>query len=193
MSVKREGGRWHVVPACDQVLARPLDSTGAVVGIDMDVIASFLTTGDGTHIPDPRHGRTSAEATATARRKPAKSPRRRAADRTKKHRRAAAEVFRSHRKIARRRLDHAHKTESAGRAVVPVNPRNTSRTCPDCGHTAAENNKRQEEFRCVACSFTEHADVVGATNILRAGPALYDAAEVSWEARRFSDGWSHGS
>ncbi|MGW3150322.1 zinc ribbon domain-containing protein [Streptomyces sp. NPDC001177] len=31
------------------------------------------------------------------------------------------------------------KAESAGREVIAVDPHNTSRTCPECGHTAKEN------------------------------------------------------
>ncbi|MFD8717681.1 RNA-guided endonuclease InsQ/TnpB family protein [Streptomyces sp. NPDC059629] len=61
------------------------------------------------------------------------------------------------------------KAESAGREVIAVDPRNTSCTCPECGHTARENRPAQEKFRCVACGHTAHADTVGATNVLRAG------------------------
>lgn len=50
------------------------------------------------------------------------------------------------------------KAESAGREVIAVNPRNTSRTCPECGHTAKESRPTQE-----------NSDTVGATNVLRAG------------------------
>ncbi|MGW3664379.1 RNA-guided endonuclease InsQ/TnpB family protein [Streptomyces sp. NPDC005141] len=61
------------------------------------------------------------------------------------------------------------KAESAGREVIAVDPRNTSRTCPQCGHTAKENRPTQEKFHCVACGHTAHADTVGACNVLRAG------------------------
>ncbi|MEU9378678.1 transposase [Streptomyces sp. NPDC048255] len=61
------------------------------------------------------------------------------------------------------------KAESAGRQVIAVDPRNTSRRCPECGHTAKENRPTQEKFHCVACGHTAHADVVGALNVLRAG------------------------
>jgi hypothetical protein len=44
---------------------------------------------------------------------------------------------------------------------------NTSRTCPCCGHVSADNRQTQAQFRCVECGFAEHADVVGAINILR--------------------------
>ncbi|MEV0590422.1 RNA-guided endonuclease InsQ/TnpB family protein [Nonomuraea cavernae] len=70
-----------------------------------------------------------------------------------------------------------HKAESAGRDVIAVNPRNTSRTCPapECGHVSAENRKTQADFVCVACGHTANADVVGASNIKRAGLVLRDA------------------
>ncbi|MGW3246124.1 RNA-guided endonuclease InsQ/TnpB family protein [Streptomyces sp. NPDC001070] len=61
------------------------------------------------------------------------------------------------------------KAESAGREVMAVDPRNTSRRCPECGHTAKENRPTQEKFHCVACGHHAHADTVGALNVLRAG------------------------
>lgn len=54
--------------------------------------------------------------------------------------------------------------------VVP--PQNTSRII------AKENRKTQARFACVACVFEEHADLVGAINVLRAGHARI-ACEVS--------------
>ncbi|CAM5298139.1 RNA-guided endonuclease InsQ/TnpB family protein [Streptomyces cyaneofuscatus] len=61
------------------------------------------------------------------------------------------------------------KAESAGREVIAVDPRNTSRTCPECGHVSAENRPTQEKFHCQSCGHTAHADTVGALNVLRAG------------------------
>ncbi|MET7844224.1 transposase [Streptomyces sp. NPDC005356] len=69
----------------------------------------------------------------------------------------------------------AAKAESAGREVIAVDPRNTSRKCPACGHTSAENRPTQEKFHCVSCGHTAHADTVGATNVLRAGLVRRDA------------------
>ncbi|MFC4955858.1 RNA-guided endonuclease InsQ/TnpB family protein [Streptomyces mauvecolor] len=67
----------------------------------------------------------------------------------------------------------ANKAESAGRQVIPVDARNTSRTCPACGHTAKENRTTQARFECTACGFLGNADHVGALNVLnRAGLAL---------------------
>ncbi|MEJ8632409.1 transposase [Streptomyces sp. MS2.AVA.5] len=70
------------------------------------------------------------------------------------------------------------KAESAGREVMAVNPRNTSRTCPECGHTAKENRPTQEKFHCLSCGHRAHADVVGATNVLRAGLGRRDANQA---------------
>jgi len=70
------------------------------------------------------------------------------------------------------------KAESAGREVIAVDPRNTSRTCPACGHIAKENRPTQEKFHCVACGHTAHADTVGALNVLRAGLVRRNAYPV---------------
>lgn len=61
------------------------------------------------------------------------------------------------------------KAESAGREVIAVDPRNTSRQCPQCGHTAKENRLTQDKFHCQECGHNAHADTVGAVNVLRAG------------------------
>ncbi|MEV6329712.1 transposase [Streptomyces sp. NPDC051909] len=70
------------------------------------------------------------------------------------------------------------KAESAGREVIAVDPRNTSRTCPECGHVSADNRPTQEKFHCVSCGHQAHADAVGALNVLRAGLVRRDAATV---------------
>lgn len=165
-------------------------------------------------------------------------------NRTAKHRQAVDKVAKMHRKVARQRLDHAHKTalglvrdydqiaherlnianmvatskpkpdpeqpgafspngaackaglnrsildagwgvflgilaqkaESAARVLIPVDPRNTSRTCPECGHVDGEN-RDGEKFQCTPCDHRDHADRVGAWNVaLRAGLVLPDMA-----------------
>lgn len=70
----------------------------------------------------------------------------------------------------RRQLEY--KQAWRGGEVVAANPRNTSRTCPCCGHVSAENRQTQARFACVECSFEENADLVGAINILAAGHAV---------------------
>ncbi|WP_259453565.1 RNA-guided endonuclease InsQ/TnpB family protein, partial [Streptomyces ginkgonis] len=190
------------------------------------------------------HGKRTADALADAQRALNAFPRRKRQDRTAKHRQAVEKVAELHRKVRRRRTDHAHKTalalvrdydrigherlnianmvrtpkpkpdperpgaflpngaaskaglnrsildtgwgvflgilahkaESAGRVLIPVDPRNTSRTCPTCGHVDSEN-RDGEKFQCTACGHTDHADRVGAWNVaLRAGLVLPDVA-----------------
>ncbi|MGW1715744.1 RNA-guided endonuclease InsQ/TnpB family protein [Streptomyces sp. NPDC002156] len=243
VSVKREGNRWYVVLACDEVPAEPLPSTGAIVGIDMGV-AHFLTASDGEHVANPRFLHAMADELAEAQRHLSTFPRR-TRQRTKRHRAAARKVAKLHGKIRRQRADFHHKTarilvtghdviaherlntagmtksptpkadpeqlgsflpngaaakaglnrsildagwaqflgilankaESAGRLMIPVDARNTSRTCPVCGHIAKENRATQEKFQCTACGFAANADHVGATNVLnRAGLVLCDVA-----------------
>lgn len=70
------------------------------------------------------------------------------------------------------------KAESAGREVMAVDPRDTSRTCPGCGHVAKENRPTQDTFHCVSCGHTAHADTVGALNVLRAGLARREAQQA---------------
>ncbi|MER6001963.1 transposase [Nonomuraea angiospora] len=72
-----------------------------------------------------------------------------------------------------------HKAESAGRQLIAVDPRNTSRTCARCGHCAKENRPSQARFRCTACGHQAHADVNAAVNILRAGLALRQGVQVA--------------
>jgi putative transposase len=56
-----------------------------------------------------------------------------------------------------------------GGAVLAVNPRYTSQTCPECGYISKENRPQQALFSCVACGYTYHADIVAARNILALG------------------------
>lgn len=39
-----------------------------------------------------------------------------------------------------------------------VNPENTSRTCPGCGHGDAQDRKTQATFACASCGFEDHAN-----------------------------------
>lgn len=109
ITAKREGGHWYVILSCDDVPAELLEPADAPVGIDMGV-ASFLTTSDGTHVPNPRHLAAAADRLAAAQRDLARKNR--GSGRRKE---AAARVARLHRKVRRQRLDHAHK---AARVLV---------------------------------------------------------------------------
>ncbi len=58
-----------------------------------------------------------------------------------------------------------YKAKIAGVWVEIVDPRNTSRTCPSCGHIAKANRPTRDEFLCESCNFSGHADHVAAMNI----------------------------
>jgi putative transposase len=70
----------------------------------------------------------------------------------------------------RRQLEY--KQAWRGGDVLAVPPRNTSRTCPCCGHVSAENRQTQAKFACVDCGYENNADLVGAINVLAAGHAV---------------------
>ena len=62
----------------------------------------------------------------------------------------------------------SYKAAQAGVPLHPVDPRNTSRTCPVCGHCTKANRKSQAVFCCVQCGHTDNADRNAAINISRA-------------------------
>ncbi len=76
----------------------------------------------------------------------------------------------------RRQLEY--KTAWNGGWLIAVPPHHTSQTCPVCGHISKDNRQTQAHFHCVECGFEDHADRVGAINVLRAGHARY-ACQVS--------------
>jgi IS605 OrfB family transposase len=65
-----------------------------------------------------------------------------------------------------------YKAKLAGVRVVFVDPRNTSRTCPSCGHCAKENRPNQATFQCQSCGFAGLADLIAALNIRVRGWAV---------------------
>jgi putative transposase len=62
----------------------------------------------------------------------------------------------------------SYKAALAGVPLHLVDPRNTSRTCSECGHCAKENRKSQASFVCQQCGHTDNADRNAAKNISRA-------------------------
>jgi transposase len=67
----------------------------------------------------------------------------------------------------RRQLEY--KLNWAGGQLVAVPPHHTSVTCPACDYVAAQNRTSQAKFKCVRCDYENHADVVGAINVLARG------------------------
>lgn len=80
-----------------------------------------------------------------------------------------------------------YKAESAGRQVVLVDPRNTSRTCAECGAVDRDSRKGRH-FVCTSCGHDDDADTNAARNILaralaRTEPSgVNDATVVAREA-----------
>lgn len=66
----------------------------------------------------------------------------------------------------------------SGGQVLFVDPKYTSQTCPVCNHRSKDNRKTQSKFDCVLCGHKEHADVVGAKNILERGHRLLACGET---------------
>jgi len=70
-----------------------------------------------------------------------------------------------------------YKAQLSGVPIVAVDPRNTSRTCPSCGHIDKANRKTQSCFSCVSCGFSGLADHIAAVNI--SGRAVVNRPNVS--------------
>jgi IS605 OrfB family transposase len=65
-----------------------------------------------------------------------------------------------------------YKAKRGGVAVQTVNPKNTSRTCSQCGHCDKGNRTSQESFRCLQCGYSQHADLNAALNLSVLGPSV---------------------
>jgi putative transposase len=59
------------------------------------------------------------------------------------------------------------KAQEQGLTVIFVDPKGTSKTCPQCG--AQGDRPQRDLFKCPNCGFVCHADIVGAKNILKRG------------------------
>ena len=81
----------------------------------------------------------------------------------------------------RRQLDY--KVSWNGGILLAVPPHNTSRTCPCCGHVSKGNRQTQAKFLCVDCGYENHADVVGAINVLERGYRLLACGESAQSGR----------
>jgi putative transposase len=66
------------------------------------------------------------------------------------------------------RLMLAYKLEERGGYLLTVNPRDTSRTCAECGVVDADS-REGIRFSCRSCGHEAHADTNAAINILRRG------------------------
>ena len=65
----------------------------------------------------------------------------------------------------------SYKLDWNGGRLILIDPRNTSRECPECRYVDGANRKSQSEFACIQCCYQANADLVASRNILRAGLA----------------------
>ncbi|MFP3268356.1 MAG: transposase [Desulfurococcales archaeon] len=85
-------------------------------------------------------------------------------------------------KVLRKHILHAnfskfmsylsYKAERAGRRVVKVDQRNTSKTCARCGYVKKDLTLADRVFVCPRCGWTVDRDYDASLNILRAGSGL---------------------
>jgi putative transposase len=72
-----------------------------------------------------------------------------------------------------------YKALAEGIPIIPVDPRNTSRICSECGHCEKANRKTRDDFECKHCGFKLPADWNAAKNIRdRAAVMRLDAGAV---------------
>jgi putative transposase len=106
IQVCHQGRRWMLVLSCDEVPTRPLEPTGAAVGVDLG-IASFATTSDGEHVPNPGYGRVAVKL-GTAQQALARKPRG-----SNNRAKARATVAARHRKLANQRRNFHYQVARA--------------------------------------------------------------------------------
>jgi putative transposase len=58
-----------------------------------------------------------------------------------------------------------YKAQLTGVWIKVVDPKNTSRTCAECGHCEKSNRQSQDSFLCKQCGHQNHADINAARNI----------------------------
>lgn len=75
----------------------------------------------------------------------------------------------------RRQLEY--KQVWRGGWVLAVPPQHTSQQCPGCFSISADNRKTQSRFHCIACGYENHADHVGAINILNRGLKMLEGQD----------------
>jgi len=66
--------------------------------------------------------------------------------------------------------------ELEGFQVIKVEPAYTSQTCPECKYVDKEN-REGDRFLCKKCGYSNHADIVGAINILERVPQAHSVPE----------------
>ena len=63
----------------------------------------------------------------------------------------------------------SYKAEEAGSVLLQVDPRNTSRSCSNCGYINNDLTLKDRVFKCQSCGIEINRDINAAKNILRLG------------------------
>jgi putative transposase len=196
----RDGDKYFLVLSCKDVPKKPLPSTGNTIGIDLG-ISSFITTDSGERIAHPRAYRSAKDTLAEKNRKLALKQRgslnRRREDFQHK---IANKLIRENDVIIVEKLNIKkmlqqdnpavqksnisdaswgnfvamliYKAESAGRSIIKVNPRDTSKMCSGCNKIKKDLDLTIRTYRCDGCKLEMDRDHNAAINIKRLGTSL---------------------
>ena len=77
----------------------------------------------------------------------------------------------------------AYKIAWQGGMLLAVAPHHTSQTCPCCEHVSKDNRQSQAAFLCIDCGYENHADVIGAINVLARGHRVLACGETAQSGR----------
>jgi IS605 OrfB family transposase len=84
-----------------------------------------------------------------------------------------------------------YKAALAGTPVVTVDPRDTSKTCAECGH-CARANRRRGQFVCRSCGHAAPADINAARVIAARGEVMRPMVPLKAAAAAYSEGQALG-
>src|SRR6266508_817313 len=171
---RRKNGKWFLLVSVEAHEVAPIASTD-FIGVDFGVVNLAVDSDGQMHQGDD------VERTRKHYEKVKRSLQRKAT----KQKRGGKRPLKAKRKLkaisGRERRFKANTNHTIAKKIVvkvqPVDPRDTSKRCPECSHVSKKNRIRRDVFLCDECEYFDHADIVGAKNI-RSG-ALVIAREVS--------------
>ena len=155
VTVSQSGGKWFVSIQTQRELDQALPSAATAVGIDVG-IARFATLSDASFIAPINSFKKHQQRLARYQRRLSRKVK-----------------FSSNWKKAKAKVQQIWN----GGTLLAVPPHHTSQECPCCGPIAKENRPTQAKFPCVDCGYENHADVVGAINVLERGYRLFACGE----------------
>jgi putative transposase len=82
----------------------------------------------------------------------------------------------------------SYKAESAGLKVIEVDPRNTSKTCSNCGYIMDNMPLSERAFSCWKCGMTKDRDINASINILKRATEGHSGSYVQGDDVRLQKG-----